>query len=114
MFYIPTALFLFTTASPFSASEFFKAYENEFLKVVNPKQSLLKLKHEGVIPNKVRTDIEGAEEEDGKYILLEHLQKYATVATLRVYCDVAMAAKGYPDMQALGKKMKEALPPEGW
>ena len=112
----PTSLglFPFTTASPFSASEFFTAYEDEFVEVVNAKQSLLKLKHKGVIPEDVKTAIEGANEEDAKYTLLEHLQKYATVATLRVYCDVAMAAKGYPGMQALGKKMKEALPPEGW
>ena len=112
----PTSLglFLFTTASPFSASEFLKAYEDEFAEVVNAKQSLLKLKHKGVISDKVRTAIEGGDDEDAKYTLLEHLQKNATVATLRVYCDVAMAANGYPKMQALGKKMKEALPPEGW
>ena len=103
-------LFPFTAASPFSALEFLKTYEDEFIRVVNAKQSLVKLKHKKVIPEEVKTKIEGATEEDAKYTLLEHLQKNATVDTLRVYCDVAIAADGYPQMQALGKKMKEALP----
>ena len=102
-------LFLCHTLA-FSASGFFKAYEDEFVEG-NAKQSLLKPKHEGVIPEDVKTAIEGANGEDAKCTKLEYLQK---CATLRVDCDVVMAAKGYPGMQALGKRMKEALPPEGW
>ena len=98
---------------PFSASTFLKTYEDEFLNVVDANQNLLKLKHKKVIPDKVKTKIEGATEEDAKYILLEHLQKNATLVTLRVYCDVAIAADGYTQMQELGKKMKAALPAEG-
>ena len=101
-------------ASPFSVSRFLETYEDEFLEVVNPKLSLLKLKHKGVISADVRTAIESANDEDAKYILLEHLQKNATVETLRVYCDVAIAANGYSRMQELGKKMMAALPPGGW
>ena len=101
-------------ASPFSASEFLKTYEDEFIRVVDAKQSLLKLKHKKVISDKVKAKIEAADEEDAKFTLLEHLQKNATVDTLRVYCDVAIAADGYAKMQALGKKMKEALPSGGW
>ena len=108
-----TLIFALPPAS-FSVSWFLETYEDEFLEVVNPKLSLLKLKHKGVISSDVRTAIESANDEDAKYTLLEHLQKNATVDTLRVYCDVAIAANGFPRMQELGKKMKDALPPGGW
>ena len=88
--------------------------QDKFLEVVNPKLSLLKLKHKGVISADVRTSIESANDEDAKYILMEHLQKNATVDTLKVYCDVAIATNGCPRMQELGKKMMDALPPKGW
>ena len=106
-------LFSFTAAMPFSASKFLEPYEDEFLDIVDAKQNLLKLKYKKVISDNVKAKIEGATEEDAKYILLEHLQKNATQATLGVYCDVAIAADGYAQMQELGKKMKAALPGEG-
>ena len=101
-------------ASPFSASQFLKAYEDEFIDVVYAKQSLLKLKHKGVISQAVKTSIEDASYEDAKYLLFEHLEKNATVDTLREYCEVAIAADGFPRMQALGKKMMETLSLGGW
>ena len=103
---------LLLAASPFSASQFLKTFEDEFVEVVNAKQSLLKLKHKGVISPDVKTSIESANEEDAKYLLFEHLEKNATVDTLREYCKVAIAAGGYPRMQELGRKMMETLPPE--
>ena len=107
--------FSLLAASLFSVSQFLKTYEREFLEVVNPKLNLVKLEHEGVISANVRTAIlETADDKDANYILLVHLQKNATVYTLRVYCDVAIAANGYSRMQELGKKMKDALPPGGW
>ena len=109
-----TLTFLLPAASPFSVQQFLETYEDEFLEVVNPKLSLLKLKHKGVISSDVRTAIESANDEDAKYTLLEHLQKNATVDTLRVYCDVAIAANGFPRMQALGRKIMDALSPGGW
>ena len=101
--------FSLPAASPFSVSRFLETYEKEFLEVVNAKLSLLELKHKGVISADVKTTIENANDEDAKFILLEHLQKNATVDTLRVYCDVAIAANGYPRMQELGKEMMDAL-----
>ena len=103
---------LLPAASPFSASQFLKTFEDEFVEVVNAKQSLLKLKHKGVISPDVKTSIEGANEEDAKYLLFEHLEKNATVDTLREYCKVAIAAGGFSRMQELGRKMINALPPE--
>ena len=82
--------------------------------VVYAKQSLLKLKHKGVISQAVRTSIEDASDEDAKYLLFEHLEKNATVDTLREYCEVAIAADGFPRMQELGRKMMETLSLGGW
>ena len=103
---------LLPAASPFSASQFLKTYEDEFFGVVNAKKSLLKLEHKGVISPDVKTSIEGANEEDARYLLFGHLEKNATVDTLREYCKVAIAAKGFPRMQELGRKMLNALLPE--
>ena len=105
---------LLSAASPFSAKQFLTAFEDEFLEVVNAKQSLLKLKHKEVISPDIRKAIEEANDEDAKYILFEHLQKNATVDTLRIYCDVAIAASGLSKMQVFGRKMMDALPPKGW
>ena len=98
---------------PFSASQFLKAFEDEFVEVVNAKQSLLKLKRKGVISPDVKASIERANVGDAKCLLFEHLEKTATVDTLREYCKVAIAADAFPRMQELGRKMIEALPPEG-
>ena len=105
--------FSLPAASQFSVSWFLETYENEFLEVVNPKLSLPKLIRKGVISTDMKTTIESGNDEDAKYTLFEHLQKNATVETLRVYCDVAIAANGFPKMNGLGKKMMDALPPEG-
>ena len=67
-----------------------------------------------MISTDVKTSIEGANDEDANYLLLEHLEKNTTVDTLREYCKVAIAADGFPRMQALGRKMMEALPLGGW
>ena len=100
-----TVTSLLPAASPFSASQILKVYEDEFIDVVYAKQSLLKLKHKGVISQAVRTFIEDANDEDAKYLLFEHLEKNATADTLREYCKVAIAADGFPKMQELGRKM---------
>ena len=110
---IPPCLLL-SAVSSFSASQLLTTFEDEFLTVVNAKQSLLKLKRKGVISPDVKAAIDCASDKDAKYILFEHLEKNATVDTLRVYCEVAIAADGFPRMQALGRKLMETLPPGGW
>ena len=87
--------------SAFSASQFLTEYEEDFFHVVNAKQSLLKLKHKGVISPDVKTSIDSANDEDAKYILFEHLEKNATVDTLREYCKVASAANGFQECRHL-------------
>ena len=97
-----------------AASQLLQIYARTFLNVVNPKLSLLKLEHKGVISPDVATALENSKEEDAKYLLFQHLKKNATVDTMREYCKVAIAADGYPRMQELGRKMMETLPLGGW
>ena len=106
-------LFSFNAALPFSVSAFLKTYEDEFLKVVNAKHGLIQLKRKVVIPASLKKQIEDAVEEDARYLLLEHLENNATLATLRAYCEVASAADGYAQMKELVTKMKAALPAQG-
>ena len=105
---------MFPPDSLFSALQFLEQFEKEFLEVVHAKQSLLELKRKGVIPPNVATAIETANDDDAKYLLFEHLAKNADENTLRKYCKVAIAARGFPRMQALGRKMMAALPSGGW
>ena len=102
--------FSFNAASSFSVSAFLKTYEDEFLNVVYAKHSLIQLKRKDVIPASLIKQIEDADEVKARYLLLEHLEKNATLGTLRAYCDVASTADGYAQTKELGKKMKAALP----
>ena len=105
------SLIFLTAAAPFVASKFLKEYEKEFFDVVNAKHGLLKLKRLEVISPDVKTDIEKANDKDAKEILYDHLSSNAKAGNLRDWCEVAMEASGFPKMQDLGSKMKEALPP---
>ena len=93
------------------ASEFLEKYEEEFFSDVYVKQSLQRLVRKGVISNVVKDRIENeSDEQEAKETLFNHLSGRATTATLREWCEVAIAANGYPKMQELGTKMKAALP----
>ena len=64
-----------------------------------------------MISDVVRKKIEDeSNKQEAKEILFGHLSESATTATLSEWCDVAIAANGYPKMQGLGEKMKAALP----
>ena len=100
---------LHDAVSPVSVSKLLKKHDTEFFEVVNPKLKLLKLKRIGVITEDVLSHIDTATNEDAQEILYDHLIHHADLDTLRKYCDVAIQAEGHPNMQALGKKMKEEL-----
>ena len=102
------------TAAPFSVSEFLKKHETKFFEVVNPRLRLLRLRRKGVITEDVSSSIDNTNIEDAQEILYHHLTHHASEDTLREYCKVAIDAVGFPNMQALGKKMMEELPQGGW
>ena len=95
-----------------AVSEFLKKHETEFFEVVNPKQSLLTLVRKGVITEDVKSSINTSNAKDAREVLYDHLKCHGSVSTLREYCEVAIEADGFPNMQALGRKMKKDLPPE--
>ena len=98
-----------TAATPFSASELLKKHESEFFEVVDPRLSLLRLVHKGVITEDVRSKIYTSNTDDAREVLYHHLAYHANVYTLEEYLRVAIIAEGYPKMQSLGKKMMEEL-----
>ena len=96
----------------FSVAKFLKKHEEEFFKVVNPKQSLLRLVRKGVITSDVKLNIDTSNIKDAAEILYDHLKSHGNDTTLREYCEVAIDADGLPNMQTFGRKMKEHLPPD--
>ena len=105
----------YNAAAPFPVSELLKKYEREFFEVVDPKLRLLTLIRRGVITTDVKSDIDDTSNiNDAQEILYSHLIHHANVDTLKTYCEVAMNAHGLPNLQALGRKMKEELPQGGW
>ena len=91
-----------------------KKYEDEFFEVVNAKKlNLLKLKRKNVITADLISKIESADDENAKEILFDHLKSNADMATLKEYCEVVIAADGYPKMQQLGEKMLSELQSKG-
>ena len=60
-----------------------------------------------------RTKVENSNHTNTKEILFEHLMLNADVAALRMYCKMAIDIDGLPNMQKLGRKMLNDLPPEG-
>ena len=99
-------------AGTFSVAKFLKKHEEEFFRVVNPKQSLLRLIRKGVITSDVKSSIDSSNSKDAAEILYQHLKDHGNATTLREYCEVAIDADGLPNMQTFGKKMKKDLPPE--
>ena len=99
-------------AARFSVTKFLKKHEDDFFKYVNPRQSLLRLKRKGVITEDVKSSIDGSNTKDALEYLYDHLKCYGNLHTLREYCKMAIDAEGFPNMQALGRKMMKELPTE--
>ena len=89
-------------------------YEEDFFKCVDAKIRLLMLIRKGVITENIKVAIESADDVDSKEILYHHLKCNADVDSLLRYCEVAIAAEGYPKMQALGRNMQKELQQGGW
>ena len=96
-----------------TASQVLTKHEDEFFAVVNAKLNLHFLKRKNVITEDLKTQIESSNSANAKEILFEHLKCNADLAALKVYCEMAKAADGFPNMQTLGKKVLNDLLPEG-
>ena len=108
--YVSLYSLLLNPATPFPVKEILKKHETEFFSVVDARLSLRKLKRLQVITQDIMALINAAtNDEDAQEILYEHLTDHADVDSLLKYCEVIIAAEGYPRMQSLGMKMKEDL-----
>ena len=96
------------------ASEVLEKYEDEFLEVVNAKYNLLKLKRKGVITQDIERRISATNDDEAREILYDHLKLRSSLETLKDYCQVAIAADGYPNMQRLADKIMKDLSQGGW
>ena len=94
--------------------EVLKEFEDEFFQVVYAKYNLLKLVRKEVITQDIATRISATYDDEGKEILYHHLKHHGSVHTLREFCETAIAADGYPNMQKLAEKILQKLPQEGW
>ena len=94
--------------------EVLKQYEDEFFQVVHAKCNLLKLVRKNVITQDIASRISATNDDVGREILYAHLKHHGNVHTLREFCEVAIAADGYPNMQKLAKRIVQELPQDGW
>ena len=97
-----------------SVPEVLKEYEVEFFQVVYPEYNLLRLVRKEVITQDIATRISGTNDDEGKEILYDHLKHHGSVHSLREFCEAAMAADGYPNMQKLAEKIMQRLSQGGW
>ena len=109
--FLPSSLHY--TATPSLVSKFLNKHEMEFFDVVNPRFSLLSLQRNEVVTQDVVSHISAVNDDDAKEILFAHLTHYANVSALMTYCDVIIGAKGLPNMQSFGAKLKEELQQRG-
>ena len=81
---------------------------------MDAKLNLHELKRKKVIDEALFTKIDSAgDKKTAREMLFDHLHCNADVATLSEYCKIIISADAFPEMQALGKTMLRALPPEG-
>ena len=90
--------------------EVLKEYEDAFFQVVHPKYNLLKLVRKNVITEDLASHISATTDDEGRELLYHHLKNHGSVQTLREFCEVVVAADGYPNMQKLAEKMLHAIP----
>ena len=91
-------------------------YEDRFFKVVEAKEIAYGLHRRRVIPESVRNQI--GRSDSGKVareLLFDHLKQHGNVDSLMAFCEEATSAhcNGYPNMQSLGREMKDMLAQEG-
>ena len=94
-------------------SEVLEKYEDEFFEVVNAKYNLLKLVHKRVITQDIERRISATNDDEAREILFAHLKLHGSKNTLMVFCDVAIAADGYPNMQRLAQNIMMELTQRG-
>ena len=68
-----------------------------------------KMEIKEVIPKRLSFKIENGAPEDANNLLFLHLQSHSSLETLHKLCDMMISMSGYPNMNELGRSMKDAL-----
>ena len=84
-------------------------YKDRFLACVDARAIAKKLEIKEVIPNRLSFKIENSAPEDANHLLFLHLRSHSSLETLHKLCDVMISMSGYPNMNKLGRSMKDAL-----
>ena len=108
-------IFLFDAAAAQSLKcRVLKEYEEHFIEVVEVKEIVLRLHRRNVIPQSVMNRITRSDsDKEAQEILFDHLKQHGNVDSLKAFCEEAISADGYPNMQSLGREMKDMLRREG-
>ena len=99
---------------PFLFAELFKLFKEEFLSYEDapvPAQKIAcKLRNDDVIPPAIETDIIRARDTyEAASILYRHMRDHADKESAQNLFNVMINTKCYPNMNALGQKMLDAL-----
>ena len=82
-------------------------YKERFLKVVAAKDIAGRLEIDSIIPSRLHHDIKQANPDEARELLYRHLCQHGAPSTIRPLCDIMANESGYPNMNSLGKDMKE-------
>ena len=89
-------------------------YEDVFFQVDHAKCNWLKLVRKNVITENIASRTSATTDDESRELLYHHLKHHGSVQTLREFCEVVVAADGYPNMQKLAEKILHAIPTDGY
>ena len=84
-------------------------YKDRFLSYIDACAIATRLKVEGVIPDTVSHAIQQSAPSVANEALFVHLRSHSSPETLHKLCDVIISMSGYPNMNELGRLMKDDL-----
>ena len=106
----------YTAAAQSLESRVLKEHEERFIEVVEVKEIVLGLHRRKVISQSVMNRIRRSDsDKEMRELLYDHLEKHGNVDSLKAFCEEAISDdyNGYPNMQSLGREMKDMLRREG-
>ena len=89
--------------------EFMNFFKEEFFTVVQAKVIASQLVLKGVFPQSLGSRIMKGNDGEGAFHLYRHCEAQFDYASLEVLCQCMRDEFGYPEMNALGKKMLDCL-----
>ena len=101
-------LFLESTPDP-QCGTIIEMFKEGFLACIDARAIVRKLEIAKVIPDTVSHKIQQSAPSVANEVLFLHLRSHSSPKTLHKLCDVMISMRGYPNMNKLGKLMKDNL-----